>query len=198
MDWLRYLAAALLLGCHMDPVPDRGPGTGPTTVQGLPTDPPVPIAVPGPPPAPAREEALACEDGQVWVPGQWEWAGEWAWCSGYCALGQAGYAYVAPRYENGVYLRGHFALIAGAGPLVGLKPAYRRYVHPDGIVFGPRVQRAEAPPQQAADPQPPLYFWGGPFGAPHGQRHHRAPFTRRDADTSERPPPPPRGMGERP
>lgn len=195
-------ALGLLAGaCHLDPVPGPGPGpqTAPTVLRPLPTD-AAPVAAPGPPPSPRVEAPLVCEDGQVPVPGQWDWVGEWTWCPAYCALAQAGFAYVAPRFDKGIYTRGHFTAPAGADAQTGLRPSYRRFVHPPDLVLGPPAAPApaaappEAPPE--APPPPPIYYYGPAYPAAH--RGQPAPLRPRPAGNAERPPPPPRGSGERP
>ncbi|MDW8283886.1 MAG: hypothetical protein RMK29_19465 [Myxococcales bacterium] len=204
MRWLCPAALACLLasGCHIDPVPDRGPLplTEPTPVHPLPTDPPVPVPVPGPPPPPRPEPEMHCDDGQVAVPGQWEWAGEWVWCSGYCALAQAGHVWISARYDNGFYVRGYYAQVQGSSPLSGLKPSYMRLVHPPDLVLGPasKPQAVAGRPSPEAEPSsPPVYFWGGPWGWPGGGWRQAPLRPPRAAGTGERPPPP-RGLGERP
>ena len=77
---------------------------------------PVPVSVA--PPPPRYEVARACGGGS-WVGGHWAWRNPgWVWRGGHCVRSRPGYIWVAPRYNGGVYYRGHF----GRGPAGGYVP----------------------------------------------------------------------------
>ena len=60
-----------------------------------------------------RYEGIRVCRGGTWVGGHWGWrGGSWAWAGGRCVRPRTGYIWVAPRYEGGVYYRGHW----GHGP----------------------------------------------------------------------------------
>jgi len=62
------------------------------------------VEVQAPPPALRVETVPAPVTGQVWVPGYYDYRdGHYAWVAGHMEPERAGYVYVAPRYEGGMY-----------------------------------------------------------------------------------------------
>lgn len=214
------LAGILLLaGCHVDTTEDPAfrpqMMTAPAqagAVAEMPTARPTPVATPGPPPRPKQEQAPVCDDAQIAVPGQWIFTDGWSWQPGYCVLDRAGYAYIPPTYERGLYVAGYFAV---QHEVNRVGPTYRRFVHPDGMELAPPRQEAPAPPPAEAPQAPTLSIWGAtPYrnvygilpgaGTTPGPRPAvRRPAAPRvgdkyDPGQGERPRRPPPGWGERP
>jgi hypothetical protein len=105
---------ATLAGCYADAYVEPTPVYATTTTE-VPYDAPAPVTITIAPPPPRYEPVLTCGYGTTWVPGRWDWVGSWTWGRGYCAQARPGYAYVPPRFEGGVYYRGHFAPASGGG-----------------------------------------------------------------------------------
>jgi hypothetical protein len=176
----------------------------------MPTARPTPVATPGPPPQAVEEQAPACGDGQIAVPGQWTFTSRWSWQPGYCVLDRVGYAYIPPTYERGLYIAGYFAV---QHEVNRVGPTYRRFVHPEGLELAPPRPEAPAPQPQAPAAQPKVQtVWVGGGGAyplpypwprtPVAPRQRPAPTLRvgekYDPGQGERPRRPPPGWGERP
>jgi hypothetical protein len=169
-----HLAAFLLLlgleGCVADTLPTvmpaRSSSPGPAQV---PIGTPAPIVIPGGPPRPRPEADLACDEGEVTVPGYWDFFGDWYWVPGFCTKALIGYVYVPPSYQQGVYVRGHFGQDGNPdGPYdARLRPARLRFIHPPGLLLrsAARPGPTTAQPQSAGPASPAPEPVAGPVPA---------------------------------
>lgn len=178
---LAMAATAGLAGCYAEYTPPSMYASGGVAVGAtIPVGPPPPISVSIAPPALRYESPMSCGPGEAYVPGRWDWNGRWYWQPGFCTMAQAGYMYIPPAYNNGVFVRGHWSRGGGYGGGGGYvpppAPAYGGggggYVPPPAPAYGgggsppppppPRYGGGGyAPPQPPPQPPPPRYGGGG-------------------------------------
>jgi hypothetical protein len=100
------------------------------------------IAVSNPPPVPYYETPFSCNDGSVYIPGDWmPYNSSWTWLPGHCLTSIPGYIYVRPYYLGGRFypgfwgLAGHYYGGRYIPPLIG----GRTYLPPPAPVVGGRT-----------------------------------------------------------
>jgi hypothetical protein len=186
---LAMAATAGLAGCYAEYTPPSVYASGGVAVgASIPVGPPPPISVSIAPPALRYESPMSCGPGEAYVPGRWDWNGRWYWQPGFCTMAQAGYMYVPPAYNNGVFVRGHWARGGGYGGGGGYVPPPAPAYGGGGSVPPPAPAYGGggyAPPPQ---PPPPRHGGGGGYAPPQPPPQPPPP---RYGGGGDVPPPPP-------